>query len=90
MRPELWPWLASLAFWACVAGMQLGAMLEARKWRQKGDRGYPQMLSAGKFYWVCRADVECMKCASRGVLARKAADDVLRLANARPPRGPYA
>ena len=52
--------------WGIVIGMLLGVAWgqasEARKWRERGDRGYPRMHSQGRLYWVSRSDRPCWRC----------------------------
>lgn len=54
-----------------VVGVAAGAWLEARKWREKGLRGYPRKESGGSLYWVNRDDMPCERCAmDRGNVRR--------------------
>lgn len=50
-------------FVAALVGLIVGAKSEARRWREKGLRGYPRMHSAGRLYWVNRDDLPCERCA---------------------------
>lgn len=47
---------------ALTVGMLAGGILRSRQWREKGDKGFPRMLSAGKLYWVNRDDKPCWRC----------------------------
>lgn len=58
-----WEYHAVLA--AFVLGLWLGRHMCGAKWRARGERGYPQIESAGHLYWVSREDRPCYRCAGQ-------------------------
>lgn len=46
-----------------ILGVLVGRWAEARRWREKGEKGFPRMLSGKHFYWVNRGDIPCVRCA---------------------------